>query len=216
MKKFAATYAGSNRFAGRVKHALIHEIDNKLRFNYLFKPQKQPCGAEVFGAKKIVLVALGSLLINLVPVLPAVAQTSTNPWDWIIQHICADASDSPVAVDPYGGCPAGTRDRRLTLNDQLPYWKHDQPTAKSSDGAQRHDSHPLPDRQFGGSISANDFDFMHQTAWRITDMTSTAYKMATCRRAPRETPPAIGRASSARLACRGAAACFSPNHSFFS
>ena len=98
------------------------------------------------------------LVAGLIPVEPAAAQTSTAPWDWIIQHICADASNRPVAVDPYGGCPAGTQDRRLGLQDSLPYWKHDQPTAKSPNGTQRHDLHPLRDRQFGGIISANDFD----------------------------------------------------------
>ena len=41
------------------------------------------------------------------------------------QHVCADVRDEPTSVDPYGGCPAGTRDRRLNLNEPLPYYRHD-------------------------------------------------------------------------------------------
>ena len=40
---------------------------------------------------------------------PALARAhATDPWDWIIQHVCADASDRPVPADPYDGCPPGT------------------------------------------------------------------------------------------------------------
>ncbi len=52
---------------------------------------------------------------------------STDPWDWIIQHVCADSSDRPVPADPYDGCPSGTHESRLKLGDPMPYLKHDQP-----------------------------------------------------------------------------------------
>ena len=40
---------------------------------------------------------------------------STDPMDWIIQHVCADRADKPVPADPYYGCPAGTSESRLKL-----------------------------------------------------------------------------------------------------
>jgi hypothetical protein len=33
--------------------------------------------------------------------------------DWLIQRICADSAGRPIAVDPYGGCGAGSLERRL-------------------------------------------------------------------------------------------------------
>lgn len=86
---------------------------------------------------------------------------SIDPMDWLVQHICADASDRPTPVDPYGGCPAGTRERRLDVNDPLPYYRHDEPGQQSHYplGFQRHDAYPIVDRRYGGIVSANDFDF---------------------------------------------------------
>lgn len=91
--------------------------------------------------------------------LPSAAESkphSTDPWDWIIQHVCADSSDQPIPADPYGGCPAGTHERRLKLGDPMPYVRHDQPGPGRLDGFHRHDSYPLVDRHFGGVVSAND------------------------------------------------------------
>jgi hypothetical protein len=93
---------------------------------------------------------------------PTAARThSTDPMDWIIQHVCAGAGDEPVSADPYDGCPAGTHERRLKLGDPLPYYRHDQPGGKNNHpfGYQRHDAYPLIDRHYGGVISANDYDF---------------------------------------------------------
>ncbi len=88
-------------------------------------------------------------------------QHSTDPLDWIIQHVCADGADKPVPADPYDGCPAGTHERRLKVGEPLPYLRHDQP-GKNGDhphGFQRHDAYPLVDVRYGGIFSANDFDF---------------------------------------------------------
>ena len=88
---------------------------------------------------------------------PALARAhSADPWDWIIQHVCADASDRPVPADPYNGCPSGTHERRLKLGDPMPYLRHDQPGPGQPHGFQRHNSYPLVDRHFGGIVSAND------------------------------------------------------------
>jgi hypothetical protein len=86
---------------------------------------------------------------------------STDPMDWLIQHVCADAADEPVPADPYDGCPAGTHERRLELGDPLPYYRHDDPDEKRHHafGFQRRDAYPLIDRHYGGVFSANDFDF---------------------------------------------------------
>jgi hypothetical protein len=84
---------------------------------------------------------------------------STDPMDWIIQHVCADASDHPVAADPYNGCPSGTKERRLQIGDPLPYLRHDQPRPNRPHGVQRHDAYPIHDYRYGGTVAANDFDF---------------------------------------------------------
>jgi hypothetical protein len=86
---------------------------------------------------------------------------STDPMDWLIQHICADKADKPVPADPYDGCPAGTSERRLKLGEPLPYYRHDEPDEKHNRplGLQRRDNYPLIDRHYGGVFAANDFDF---------------------------------------------------------
>ena len=104
----------------------------------------------------------------LLPPSAALAKAhSADPWDWIIQHVCADASDRPVAADPYDGCPAGTHERRLKLGDPMPYLRHDQPRPDLPHGVQRHNSYPLADRRFGGLISANDMDFDYHEPYGV-------------------------------------------------
>jgi len=92
---------------------------------------------------------------------------STQPWDWLIQHVCADTLDRPVAADPYDGCPTGAHERRLKLGDPMPYLRHDQPRPGHPYGFQRHDSYPLADQHFGGIISANDFDFDYNEPYGV-------------------------------------------------
>ena len=92
---------------------------------------------------------------------------STDPWDWVVQHVCADTSDHPVPADPYAGCPNGTHERRLKLGDPMPYLRHDQPNPRHPQGVQRHDSYPLADRHFGGVVSADDFDFGYEASSRV-------------------------------------------------
>ena len=111
----------------------------------------------------IVFVALELLL----PSAALAKAHSTDPWDWIIQHVCADASDRPVPADPYDGCPGGTHDRRLKLGDPMPYLRHDQPGPGHPHGFQRHDSYPLADRHFGGVVSATDFDFDYREPYGV-------------------------------------------------
>lgn len=91
----------------------------------------------------------------------AATEHSTDPMDWLIQHVCADAADKPIPTDPYGGCPAGTHERRLALGEDLPYYRHDQPGPNGNHpfGFQRHDAYPLIDRHYGGVISVNAYDF---------------------------------------------------------
>jgi hypothetical protein len=89
--------------------------------------------------------------------------------DWLIQHVCADRDDKPLPVDPYGGCPTGARERRLTISDPLPYYRHDEPDAKGGHplGYQRHDAYPIADRRYGGVVSANDFDFDYSDPYGV-------------------------------------------------
>lgn len=86
---------------------------------------------------------------------------STDPMDWLIEHVCTDAADQPIAVDPYAGCPAGSRERRLRLHDPMPYLRHDQPGKNGDhpDGFHRVDSHPMIDVHTRTVVAENDFDF---------------------------------------------------------
>jgi hypothetical protein len=86
---------------------------------------------------------------------------STDPLDWMIQHVCVDMTHHPVAADPYFGCPAGATERRLKVDDLMPYLRHDQPGSNGDhpDGFQRHDAYPIRDLRYGGIVVANDFDF---------------------------------------------------------
>jgi hypothetical protein len=81
--------------------------------------------------------------------------------DWLIQHVCVNASDQPIAVDPYGGCPAGSRQRRLGLHDPMPYLRHDQPGRNGDhpSGYQRHDARPIVDVYTRTVVAAIDADF---------------------------------------------------------
>ena len=118
--------------------------------------------------RKFVSVMAASLVAPMLMVRPAHAGAhSTDPWDWIIQHVCADASEHPVPVDPYDGCPSGTHERRLKLGDPMPYLRHDQPAPKHPRGLQRHDSYPLADRHMGGIVSATDFDFDYREPYGV-------------------------------------------------
>src|SRR5208337_669203 len=94
---------------------------------------------------------------------------STDAMDWLIQHVCADASDKAAPVDPYGGCPAGTSERCLKINEALPYYRHDEPEQKNGHplGFQRHDAYPITDRRYGGVVSANDFDFDYSEPYGV-------------------------------------------------
>ncbi len=89
--------------------------------------------------------------------------------DWLIQHVCADAHDKPAPVDPYAGCPAGTQERRLKINETPPYYRHDEPGQKNDHplGFQRHDAYPIIDRHYGGVVSANDFDFDYSEPYGV-------------------------------------------------
>ena len=127
---------------------------------HLEPPSEADCG---LGAS---LILLGFFVAGVFAAEPSAAQTSSSPWDWIIQHVCADASDLPVPADPYYGCPAGTHKRRLTKGDPMPYFRHDQPWPGYPNGYQRHDAYVLLDQR-GGFVSANDFDFDYYAPYGV-------------------------------------------------
>ena len=112
------------------------------------------------------LTAFGSLALAAAEPTAA-REHSTDPMDWLIQHICADAADKPVPADPYDGCPAGTHERRLKIGDPMPYLRHDMPGRNGSHplGFQRHDAYPLVDLHYGGIFSANDYDFGYSSPY---------------------------------------------------
>jgi len=87
--------------------------------------------------------------------------------DWLIQHVCVDSDDRPIAMDPYMGCPANSKERRLKIGDLMPYMRHDQPAPNGAhpNGFQRHDSYPIKDLRYGGMAIANDFDFAFENPY---------------------------------------------------
>jgi hypothetical protein len=121
--------------------------------------------------KLVVRIAIFSTTFVVLPLTaaePDVAREhSTDPMDWLIQHVCADGADKPVSADPYDGCPAGAHERRLKIGDPMPYVRHDMPGRNGSHphGFQRRDAYPLVDLHYGGIISANDADFDYSTPY---------------------------------------------------
>ncbi len=86
--------------------------------------------------------------------LGSVAQASDlDAAEWIIPKVCSDSSNRPVAVDPYGGCPAGAKLRPLAVGDPLPYRKLDQT------GLQYKDVYPRTAADGSGVIVLS-FDFI--------------------------------------------------------
>ena len=79
-------------------------------------------------------------------------------YDWITKDVCADASNQPVAADPYDGCPAGTTERDIQIGEALPYLNHDQPYTGHPDGYQRHDAYPVLDKS-GNPLIVVEMDF---------------------------------------------------------
>ena len=95
------------------------------------------------------------------PVVSATtANSSTLPieYDWLLKDVCADATNTPVAADPYYGCPAGTTERDIQVGEPLPYINHDQPQVGHPDGFQRHDAYPVIDST-GNPLVVNALDF---------------------------------------------------------
>ena len=126
------------------------------------------CGdmIRVMARIALFLTAFGSLALAAAEPTAA-REHSTDPMDWLIQHICADTADKPVPADPYDGCPAGTHERRLKIGDPMPYLRHDMPGRNGSHplGFQRHDAYPLVDLHYGGIFSANDYDFGYSSPY---------------------------------------------------
>jgi len=72
--------------------------------------------------------------------------------DWLVKSVCVDATDRPVAVDPYYDCPTGTRRRKIDVGDPLPYHNVNQT------GNLRSDSFPLVDTK-GKALYFRTFDW---------------------------------------------------------
>ena len=125
------------------------------------------------GNRRLGLVLVLTLGVSASGILGAAAEPaparphSTDPLDWLIQHVCADSADKPVPADPYDGCPAGTHERRMKLGDPFPYFRHGPPGRKGNhpQGLVRRDAYPLIDLRDGGITSANDFDFGYEGAY---------------------------------------------------
>jgi hypothetical protein len=79
--------------------------------------------------KKLLLAAmLATTACNGSSTAPS---TAVNPrasvaagLDWLTEKVCADASNTPVAIDPVNGCP-GYTERDLLPTDTVPYYRTD-------------------------------------------------------------------------------------------
>ena len=54
-----------------------------------------------------------------------------------------------------------------SINEQPPYYRHDEPDRSHPLGFQRHDAYPIVDRRYGGVVSANDFDFDYSEPYGV-------------------------------------------------
>ena len=104
-------------------------------------------------------LAAATLAIGYSAAAPALgAATPPVGSDWITKDVCADSSNTPVAADPYGGCPAGTTERDIAEGEELPYYNHDQPDASHPNGYQRRDAYPITDLS-GNPLVVSELDF---------------------------------------------------------
>ena len=100
-------------------------------------------------------------------VTPAPVQTVTNlnqndPYTWLLKSVCVNSNNQVVAIDPYGGCPAGDSIRKMQSTDPLPYNNYD-----LSD-VQVHDSVPIQDLS-GNTLALVYFDWAPFHQFNLTD-----------------------------------------------
>ncbi len=94
----------------------------------------------------------------------------SDPLNWLVEHICVGTFGNILSVDPYPSCPPGSRERRLTVGDPLPYFRHDQSYSLSnrSLGFQRFSAYPIIDYGVNNSPSiaaVMDGDFNYATPY---------------------------------------------------
>ena len=138
----------------------------------------------------------------------AISATLPPEYDWLLKNVCADASNRPVAADPYYGCPAGTTERDIQIGEPPPYVNHDQPQAGHPDGYQRRDSYPVLDKS-GNPLAVNAMDFGYDRPYGTFEAgDGDGYDLLTIRNGlgerlgERATAAAIPRRSTARAARR--------------
>jgi hypothetical protein len=104
-------------------------------------------------------LVLPALFLSIAyPLKTAASATLPPEYDWLLKNVCADASNTLAAVDPYGGCPPGTTERDIQVGERLPYLNHDQPQPGRPDGFQRRDNYPLLDKS-GNPLAVGAMDF---------------------------------------------------------
>lgn len=83
------------------------------------------------------------LIANCATAIAAPADVSQldgdAPISWLVKSVCTDRRDLVLPVDPYGGCPAGARIRKIRSGDPLPYHNLEQI------GYQQRDAFPVDD-----------------------------------------------------------------------
>ncbi len=77
-----------------------------------------------------------------------------NPMSWLVKSICADRRDLVLPVDPYGGCPDGTKIRKIQSGDPLPYHNIEQMAY------QQRDAYPLYNPVDGKIWIVATFDYL--------------------------------------------------------
>lgn len=78
---------------------------------------------------------------------------SSDPMTWLVKSVCVDAQSYPIAVDPYGGCPAGAGIRKIAVGDPLPYHNIEQ------FGYQQRDAFPISNPRDGKTWIINTYDY---------------------------------------------------------
>jgi hypothetical protein len=119
--------------------------------------------------------ALVILAIALVGFLGGRSQNATastvaalnpnDPMSWLVKSVCTDAQNQVLAVDPYGGCPAGAGIRKIQSGDPLPYHNIEQ------GGYQQRDAFPVVNPSDSKTWIIATFDYQPFNSFNLTNGT---------------------------------------------
>jgi len=88
-----------------------------------------------FMRQMVLAVALSGAAVSAAYASGVTQLNQTDPMTWLVKSVCTDSQGQALAVDPYGGCPAGIR--KLRVGDPIPFHNVEQL------GYQQRDAFPI-------------------------------------------------------------------------